>query len=59
VHRDNHPVYVAAKILEQDFWYKRAASKRNGHQLAANMYFNAAQAVAHTGVRARPKPPVR
>lgn len=40
--RPNPRVYEVSKLLEVDFWYKRAVSLRNGYQLAANTYFLAA-----------------
>lgn len=40
--------YRAAKQLEGDWWYQKACKARNGYQLAANMYFNAAQSAAAT-----------
>lgn len=38
--------YRAAKKLEEDWFYQKAVRTRNGYQLAANMYFNAAQSAA-------------
>jgi len=40
--RPNPRVYEVSKLLEVDFWYKRAVSLRNGYQLAANTHFLAA-----------------
>lgn len=36
--RGQRPEYIAAKILEINFWYRKSTSNRDAHQAQANMY---------------------